>query len=104
MVATKTKFPAIINGINIGNTGVPMIKNANIGETPATTAAEDKPANIKEETKIKFTQEPVTNCPKGFVTACKDTKSAINIAVCVIHKMRFLFIVIFERDNLHLRS
>ena len=93
MAATITKFPAIINGISIGNTGIPIIINAKIGEAIATVTAERSQRKIQEETKIKFTQDPVTNCPKGLVIACTDTSNAIKIAVCVIHKMCFVFII-----------
>ena len=91
MTITSTAFPAIIKGMSTGNTGVPIIRNANIGDTKATTAAEGNPANIHDETKMKFTQEPVTNCPRGRVIACAVTSSATNAAVRVIHKIRLRF-------------
>ena len=40
-----------------------------------------------------FTQEPVTNCPIGLVSACKVTSNASMTAVSVIHKI-FLRIMI----------
>ena len=94
IAVTNTKLPAIINGIIIGNAGIPSIRNAPIGEITAITAADGNPTKIADVTKRKFTQEPVTNCPKGLVIACTDTSNAMNMAVCAIHRIRFLYIII----------
>ena len=95
-IKTNTMFPIAMNGTKIQKGGITPNNIAMTGETAATVSPVFQEHTIVAMIRIKFTPVPVTSVPGiAFDIACQLTKSAINTADCVIHRIVLLILKFF---------